>query len=780
MGASNPTPGALDPSPSERVQGFSYLPHGDWDERPVHEVTILQPFRIAETEVTVEQFRHFRPDFPGGGPHPPYATGVSWEEAEAFCRWLSEREGRPYRLPTEAEWEYTARAGTGTLFWSGDAPPPPGNPNPWGLKNVHSGPVEWTRDWYGEYPFEPQVDPVGPEAGQVKVLRGGAIQVVTDPETASRAPYYSRSANRGGLPPGYPPDFGASPARSSGQQRTIQDGAPVGFRVVQAPPPSSVPRAVEAPFVQQAVRQSTVGVEHGPDPSRPYLQVRRILPIPPENDQNDLNDEVGLHPALLAHSHSPGLAVLPNGDLLAVFFSSTTASTEYYPEVGLVATRLRFGSEQWDMPDWFFDFPDLNDPTALLWNDAGTVWLFAAGGPFLPGVPFKWTTSTDNGQTWSPVHFPVFERDLGPHTAQPINSAFRGPDGTILVASDGAGATSLLWGSGNDGASWFDTGGRTHGRHTSFAPLGDGSILGMGGKNTDEATRRMPRSTSRDGGRSWEKKATLFPWLDGNQRPSLIRLASGRLFFATDSLHHRGLVPENLEERGVLVALSDDDGETWHVRRLTAAAPHESRVVDIRRPWSRAHHTGGTIGYSVAAQAPNGVIHLVTSMNHPSLHFAMNEAWILEDQDASEETPALDASEPISGVREHRETYPGGALRGRWSVGTGPDGRSLLHGAQEWLYRDGQPQWRATYRYGRKVGEETFWAPDGHRRWRFVHRPDGSSVWTRWWPNGQRRSQSTWRDFECVGVARTWAPSGELTSRIELTRGVLSRVVPEP
>jgi hypothetical protein len=182
----------------------------------------------------------------------------------------------------------------------------------------------------------------------------------------------------------------------------------------------------------------------------------------------------------------------------------------------------------------------------------------------------------------------------------------------------------------------------------------------------------------------------------------------------------------------------------------------------------------------VATQAPNGVIHLVSSMNHPSLHFEMNEAWILQDEDAPASLPDLEAIPPIHDVQRHREAYPSGATRARWGAGKGPDGRYLLHGAQEWLYEDGRPQWRVTYRYGVKVGEETWWSRDGRKLWEWNHRPDGSSVWTRWWPNGQKRSESTWRDSRCVGVARTWDPSGELASEIELTEGVLAEIFPRP
>ena len=169
--------------------------NSDDREKTVHKVAITSPFYLGQYEVTQDQWEIMMRSNPSafeGGTNP--VEQVSWNDVQEFIRRLNALEGHDrYRLPTEAEWEYAARAGTSTAYsfgddasklsdyaWNGDNSDwmthPVGQklPNAWGLYDVHGNVYEWVQDWYGSYSDSPAIDPKGPETGSWRVLRGGS------------------------------------------------------------------------------------------------------------------------------------------------------------------------------------------------------------------------------------------------------------------------------------------------------------------------------------------------------------------------------------------------------------------------------------------------------------------------------------------------------------------------------------------------------------------------------------------------------------------------------
>ena len=186
----------------------------NYDETPIHKVAITHAFRMGKTEVTNAQYEQFRPEHKalrgknGVSVNDDDAVVyVTYQDAMDFCAWLSKKEGKNYRLPTEAEWEYACRAGTYTAYYTGDGLPESmcrnqvvarnfkpvslqvgqTPPNAFGLYDMHGNVEEWCLDWYAPYKEGEQTDPVGPADGMYRVTRGGSHHTPTE---------YLRSANR--------------------------------------------------------------------------------------------------------------------------------------------------------------------------------------------------------------------------------------------------------------------------------------------------------------------------------------------------------------------------------------------------------------------------------------------------------------------------------------------------------------------------------------------------------------------------------------------------------
>ena len=253
--------------------GVAVMGHGDAssksDEAPATRVTITRPFWVGVTEVTVAQWRYFtaatgyltaaerdgaglhllkdkagpkrvglnwrNPGFVQDDTHP--VVGISWDDAQQFCRWLTEREksagrlpaGYVFSLPTEAQWEYACRAGSNDelpnvaeYYWVGPSlpthPVADRKPNAWGIHDIYGYPLEWIFDWYGRYPGGEVTDYAGPASANDRNI--------------IRAHHEMRGQN-------------------SSRNRWSTTGANqndwVGFRVVLAPPPQPTSPPAPAP-----------------------------------------------------------------------------------------------------------------------------------------------------------------------------------------------------------------------------------------------------------------------------------------------------------------------------------------------------------------------------------------------------------------------------------------------------------------------------------------------------------------------------------------------------
>jgi len=569
----------------------------DADEAPAHKVKIANAYFLGVHEVTNAQYEQFDPEhkklrgkFGIAKEDNDPVTFVTWQQAVDFCKWLSKKEGKPYRLPTEAEWEYACRAGTTTLYSTGDTlTPEQANlgldkdgktrisavavgkyaANPWGLHDMHGNVAEWCLDWYGPYEADAQTDPVGREDGTARVVRGWSW-LSTGFQKTDR---FTRSSNRSGLLP------------EDANRYT-------GFRVVMGEMPATRPLPPAGLLLHQKDVKQKDAPKEGSDPKKPYFvnyKAEKTNPTIPPNTWG---------PIFSNHNHYSSVCVCPNGDVLAVWYSCSGESDR---QLAQAASRLRAGSDKWDEASFFFGTPDVNSHAPVLLRDGKRIYHFCTqsfqGWDYAADMM---RYSDDSGATWSKPQI-ILPRDDPNALSQPC-SAFVARDGTIVLACDGnSHKDEKLILSSDKGKTWKvasgdmrKSAGGKYVIHPAIFERKDGSILCyLRGQDP------MPLLISKDMGESWQAETSPFGGISGGQKAAVLRLSSGSMIMLTaDTKKWFG--------GGSLIALSTDEGKTWaHARKVDA--PVE--------------------GYMSLAEAPNGVIYLVGSR----MGFAAcNETWIKE------------------------------------------------------------------------------------------------------------------------------------------------------
>jgi formylglycine-generating enzyme required for sulfatase activity len=611
----------------------------DWDERPTHRVKISAPFFIGATEVTLAQYRQFQPKHSGTrGADDEAVTGVTWNDATKFCEWLSAKEGKTYRLPTEAEWEYACRAGTTTFFHTGDALPagfhqwpsdiglrerffpegklppeiraPQGKEvslrvaqtpaNAWGLFDMHGNVAEWCADWYGPYEAAEQTDPLGRSDGDFRVIRGGSHSVQTR---------LLRSANRSAWLP------------ESGNDKT-------GFRIVLGKlPPGKILPPAPAPLNAQNVSQSPAKIEMPPADVPLFAGPKPFVIIPPNS----------FGPLFSWHNHSPGIAECPNGDLLAVWYSCVD---EGGTELNNLASRLRRGAVEWEPASLFWDGADVNDHGPKLWWDGEkTLYHFARGAQ-----ENIIRTSTDNGATWS-------KAQLTQPVSEFSNAPIKTREGYIVIMQDTANASLNI--SRDGGQTWTfpaiadkanahrnGSGFRHIGIHSPVVQLADGRLMAFSrlddAKQQEKWGFQTPVNYSSDWGATWTYGTAPFPAISSVQRQVLMRLREGPLLLCSytdqsrDWKQRKGLPFKSGDGTeftgyGLFAALSFDDGKTWPVRRLITPGGKDRTVNGIDRGQFILSDTmAEPQGYLAATQTRDGNVQLISSKNH----YVFNLAWL--------------------------------------------------------------------------------------------------------------------------------------------------------
>lgn len=381
------------------------------------------------------------------------------------------------------------------------------------------------------------------------------------------------------------------------------------------------------PLWARDVSQEPYDWSGGPPTDQPCFQPPIVFVIPPPEGSGE---------PFYQHNHQPDIAWLPNGDLMAIWY---TTRREQGTELTVLASRLRAGSDQWEPASEFFKAADRNMHGNSLFHDGrGTLHhmngMGREGATGWEHLALLHRISRDNGVTWS-VARPVSSGANYQRRHQVISGIKQTADGALIQPCDatpgGQGPTAIHI-SEDGGETWTDPGGDIRGIHAGVVELKDGRLLAFGRGQAIDG--RMPISLSEDRGKTWAYQASDFPPIGGGQRLVLMRLHEGPLLLVSftgerndaTSLEFLDSQGQTFRGVGMFAALSFDDGQTWPVRKLLTPGQGEydggAWTGAFTASPTRAEHGG----YLAATQTPDGVIHLISSR----LHYRFNLAWLTD------------------------------------------------------------------------------------------------------------------------------------------------------
>jgi hypothetical protein len=405
----------------------------------------------------------------------------------------------------------------------------------------------------------------------------------------------------------------------------------IGFRVVQGELPKGKLLPIAAPPLNaQNVSQTVPTITPQPADAPFFDGPKPFVRIP----------EGAVGPVFISQNHSPSITECPNGDLLAVWFSTLGETDLTTSNAG---SRLRFGAKEWEAASSFWDAMDVNDPAPKIWWDGGKTIFHIVEGRQHGDILIR--KSTDNGATWSKAEV---MRAHGESASNPI----RTKEGVIAIPFDSAGLSI----SRDNGKSWSETGRHRRGSediqpggkgpfiagiHSPIVELADGRLMAFGRLSAEEPAQKrfdlkMPVSYSSDLGETWKWDISEFPVVSNTQRPAMLRLKEGPILLCsftdearTPFKERKGLTFKSTvgdyTGYGLFAAVSYDEGKTWPDRRLITPGGPAREVNTINRGMFTMSDTmAEPQGYLAITQTRDHRIQLLTSKNH----YAFNLAWV--------------------------------------------------------------------------------------------------------------------------------------------------------